>query len=245
MNIRRLLDRLSAAAAFCTSLGLIPAAHANAPGTGLTSGFEVEFMQMTIDHHYAALRITELAAGTDSQRNGEISPSEGTSPTPGFAATPPKATLDDLKSLARRNNRMQREEILTLKGFLRDWYGIDYQPRLRPESRQMVALLEQARPGADFNHLFYEVFSRHHYTLMEPVNGCVTGSDLMHEDLRRECRTMWMSQTADIEMMRKELKKHFGIGDYQPFKGREPLQGGRGGPIGQHSDGHIVPVHGR
>lgn len=234
----RLLTRWAAIAVTCTSLVVPFTAKADAPGVGLTAAFEIEFLQMSIDHHYAALRITELAAGTDVQRNGEISPSEGTSPTPGFAVTPAKATLDDLKSMARRNNRMQREEILTLKGFLRDWYGIDYQPKIRDESRRMIAVLDQARPGADFNHLFYEVFSRHHYTLMEPVNACVTGSDLSHEELRRECRTMWMSQTADIEMMRNELKRHFGVADYQPFKGREPLAGSRGGPKGQHSGGN-------
>lgn len=210
---------------------------ADGPGQGLTARFEVEFMQMTIDHHFSALRMTELAAGTDLQRAQEISAAEGTSPTPGFAASPAKATLNDLKSMARRNNRMQREEIMTLQRFLREWYGIDYQPRLREDARAAIAILERARPGADFNHLFYETFSRHHYTLMEPVNGCMTGSDLMHHELRRECRSMWHSQIADIDMMRHELKKHFGIADYQPFKGLDPLRGNNGGPRGQHS-GH-------
>lgn len=234
----RCAARIAGAAVLCAASVMPSLARADMPGAGLTSGFEVEFMKMAIDHHYAALRITELAAGTDLQRNGEISPMEGTSPTPGFAATQPKATLDDLKSMARRNNRMQREEIMTLKEFLRDWYKIEYQPRLRHDGREMVALLEQARPGADFNHLFYEVFSRHHYTLMEPVNGCMAGTDLQHEALRRECRLMWMSQTADIEMMRHELKRHFGIADYQPFKGREPLHDGKSAPLGQHSGDH-------
>ena len=30
---------------------------------------------------------------------------------------------------------------------------------------------------------------------------------------------MWYSQIADIDMMRHELKKHFGIADHQPFRG--------------------------
>jgi hypothetical protein len=63
----------------------------------------------------------------------------------------------------------------------------------------------------------------------------MTGSDLMHEALRRECRGMWHSQIADIDMMRHELKKHFGIADYQPFRNFEPLKGSQGGPCGQHS----------
>jgi uncharacterized protein (DUF305 family) len=212
-------------------------ALADAPGAGLTARFEVEFMQMTIDHHFSALRMTELAAGTDVQRSTEIAAIEGTSPTPGFAATPAKATLDELKSLARRNNRMQREEIMTMQRFLREWYGIDYQPRLREDGRTAIAILERARSGADFNHLFYEAFSRHHYMLMEPVNACMTGSDLTHRDLVRECRGMWHSQIADIEMMRNELKKQFGIVDYQPFRGLQPLRGDNGSPRGNHS-GH-------
>lgn len=202
--------------ALATALPL--SALADGPGHGLTARFEVEFMQMTIDHHFAALRMTELAAGTDMQRNPEISASEGTSPTTGFAASPAKATLDVLKSMARRNNRMQREEIMTLQGFLKDdWYGIQYPPHLRDHSKAMIAILEPTRPGADFNHLFYETFSRHHYTLMEPVNGRMTRTDLAHHDLRRECQGMWYSQIADIDMMRRELKKHFNIAQSASF----------------------------
>lgn len=228
-------SRFVAAALIAACAALPWTAYAEAPGRGLTARFEVEFMQLAIDHHYAALRMTELAAGTDPQRNPEIAASEGTSPTTGFAATPAKATLDDLKSMARRNNRMQREEILTLQGFLRDWYGVQYQPRLREDARAMIGILERARPGAEFDHAFYEVFSRHHYTLMEPVNGCMTGTDLAHFDLRRECRNMWHSQIADIDMMRHELAKHFNIVDYQPFPGLQPLHGSAGLPRGKHS----------
>lgn len=222
------------AGAIALAVAQLPA-FAEAPGQGLTARFEVEFMQMTIDHHFSALRMTELAAGTDINRSPEIGATEGTSPTPGFAATPAKATLNDLKSMARRNNRMQREEIMTMQHFLRGWYGIDYVPRLREDGKAAIAILERAQPGADFNHLFYETFSRHHYMLMEPVNACMTGSDLMHEELRRECRGAWHSQIADIEMMRNELKKHFGIVDYQPFRGLKPLRGDNGSPRGNHS----------
>jgi uncharacterized protein (DUF305 family) len=228
---------IARAVAAAAVLGTPMLAQASEPGRGLTAQFEIEFMQMAIDHHFTALRMTELAAGTDTRRDGTISPHEGTSPTPGFAPTQAKATLEDLKSMARRNNRMQREEILTLKNFLRDWYKIDYQPRVRHDGQALIAVLENARPGADFNHAFYEAFSRHHYTLMEPVNGCMTATELKHFELRRECQSMWHSQIADIDMMRHELERHLGIADYQPFNGRDPLHGSRGSPRGQHS-GH-------
>jgi uncharacterized protein (DUF305 family) len=229
--------KLFISVSLCLGTLISSSALADGPGRGLTARFEINFMQFTIDHHFAALRITELAAGTDTRRNGDLSPAEGTSPTPGFGSTQAKASLDDLKSLARRANRMQREEILTLKRFLHDWYGIDYQPRVRPQAQPMVQALERARPGADFNHAFLEVFSRHHYTLMEPASGCMSGADRLHESLRRQCRSMLQSQAADIEMMRAELERHFGITDYQPFVGDEPLHPRSRDPNGQHS-GH-------
>lgn len=224
-------------AAAC-AMPLFPiAAIADGPGQGTTARFEVEFMQTTIDHHFAALRMTELAAGTDLRRDPGIDAAEGTSPTTGYAATPAKASLDDLKSMARRNNRMQREEIMTLQKFLRNWYGIQYQPKVNEDGQRLIAVLDKARPGSDFDHAFYEAFSRHHYQLMEPVNGCMTASDLMHYELRSECQGMWHGQIADINMMRHELKKHFNIADYQPFRGLDPLRGNRGTPRGEHSGG--------
>lgn len=221
------------AVAFVVALPV--ASRADVPGPGLTARYEVAFMESTIDHHFAALRMTELAAGTDLQRSAPVTATEGTSPTMGFPATIAKATLNDLKSLARRNNRMQREEIMTLQSFLKDWYGIQYQPKLTEEAQRMIAVLDRTPAGPSFDHAFFETFSRHHYTLMEPVNGCMTGSDLLHDALRRECQGMWHSQIADIDMMRHELKTHFGINDYQPFRGLEPLRSGEGLPRGQHS----------
>lgn len=67
--------------------------------------------------------MTELAAGPDVTRDPAISPAEGASPTPDKSPVQANAVSEQLKSLARRNNRMQREEILTALMFLRDWYG--------------------------------------------------------------------------------------------------------------------------
>lgn len=195
------------------------------PGRGLTKHFEISFMEFTIDHHFSALRMTELAAGTDTQRNAGIWPNEGTSPTPGFPATSAKADLADLKSLARRNNRMQREEILMLQMFLRQWYGISYQPKLPASAQPMLEILESAKSGKDFDHAFLEVFSQHHADLLDDLNRCLTGAELLHPDLHRACNDMWHSQTSDIDEMRRELARHFKIVDYQPFKD----------PRGQHS----------
>ena len=87
---------------------LVPAmgvAHADGPGRGATAQFEKNYLVFIINHHYSALRMTELAAGTDLTRDAQVvAPQEGMSPTPGFNATPPKASDDEIKSMARMGN---------------------------------------------------------------------------------------------------------------------------------------------
>lgn len=95
-------------------------AQADQPGRGATGPFEVDYLKFIIDHHYSALRMTELAAGTDIRRDAEISASEGTSPTPQTTETRAKAQMEEIKSMARMNNRGQREEIMTAQRFLKD-----------------------------------------------------------------------------------------------------------------------------
>jgi len=109
--------------------------RADEPGRGITAQFEINYLKFFADHHFAALRMTELAAGTDLTRDAEISPNEGNSPTPNEPMTPAKATINDIKSLARRTNRVQREEILEAQKYLREWYKIEYQPHSHTGSR--------------------------------------------------------------------------------------------------------------
>jgi uncharacterized protein (DUF305 family) len=190
----------------------------DAPGRGQTGPFEVAYLKFIIDHHFSALRITELAAGTDATRDPEISPAEGTSPSPGFEPSPAKATLPDILSLARRNNRMQREEILTAQMFLRDWYGLEYTPRLRGRGRALIALLEQTPAGPEFDRAFLQVFSRHHYQALRPTVDCLVGHELTHAALDRYCNGIVHAQKNDIDDMRDLLCRQFGVCDFQPFR---------------------------
>lgn len=190
---------------------------ADEPGRGLTAQFEIEFLKFAIDHHFAALRMTELAAGTDTTREAAIAPDEGTSPSPNFATIHSKTDLNELKSLARRNNRVQREEILTAQRFLRQWYGINYEPRLRPQSRRAIEILEQAVPGREFDIEFMEILSRHHFIIARRSLECLVASELRHDDLKRMCRGILEAQVLDIDEMRHLLCRRYQICDYQPL----------------------------
>lgn len=193
--------------------------QAEEPGRGLTAQFEISYLKFIVDHHFSALRMTELAAGTDMTRDPPISPTEGTSPTPDTAPVQAKAASDELKSLARRNNRQQREEILAALKFLRDWYGIEHRPRIDRRSQAQIALLEQAPAGAEFDHLFMEVLSRHHFLALEPSVRCQVAREIEHHMLERYCEGIVRSQINDISDMREMLCRDFSICDYQPLVG--------------------------
>ena len=123
----------------------------DAAGCGLTARFEVDFLRLITDHHYSALRMTELAAGTDPTRDPVVhGPAEGTSPTPGYAATPAKAVVDDIQSMARMENRMQREEMQTALRYLREWYQLDHQPSVDTRGRRQVGMLDDFQRGGFF-----------------------------------------------------------------------------------------------
>lgn len=212
------------------ALALTPV-RAEEPGRGLTARFEQRYLEFIIDHHYAALRMTELAAGRNAFRSAGISPLEGTAPTPGTAGTTARSRSADIRSLARRNNRAQREEILKAQSFLKAWYGTEHRPELRPENQAQIALLEQAPAGPAFDHLFLEVFSRHHFTALAPSAGCQAASDVAHTSLHRYCAGIVHAQLNDIADMREMLCKRFQICDYQPVVGLKGRHSGGDGSL--------------
>lgn len=81
----------------------------------------------------------------------------------------------------------QREEILRLLAMLRNRYGIHYQPRVRPEQQAAIDILERFQLGKGFEHAFLDVFSRHPFTFLDPLNACITGADRRHGALIQMC----------------------------------------------------------
>lgn len=213
----RLMAIMFTLALFIMPLPLV----AHGPGSGLTAIFEIDFLKFTIDHHFGALRVTELPAGTDTKRNADISPKEGTSPSPASPSTPAKALLDEVKSLARRNNRMQREEILTAQAFLREWYGITYEPKLTDDAVEAIERLEETKAGKSFDIEFMEIFNRHHFIIIQASTVCLVASEVRHHELRRLCRGFLENQVNDIDEMRHLLCERYSICDYQPLEGME------------------------
>lgn len=208
------VSKLTSACLFLIALFSVSAV-ANERGRGATADLERNYLQFIIDHHYSALRMTELAAGTMDVPSGDITPDDRVRPTPGFQATEPRATIDEIKSLARRNNRAQREEILIAQRFLRDWYGVSHEPQIPEEVRDDIERLTNAS-DEEFDRLFLQIFSRHHYQAATPTLDCLVGRELQHDDLRRFCHSIAETQLTDIDEMRHLACRQFSLCDLQP-----------------------------
>lgn len=195
-------------------------AAADGPGRGSTATFERNYLVFIIDHHYSALRMSELAAGTDTQRDAAVSnPSEGTAPTPGFAATVAKASDDQIRSMARQANRTQREEIMKAQRFLRDWYGVQHEPQLSAEGRNMLTVLDSTPAGPQFNQTFLRMFSNHHLSALAPSVHCQVKSDIAHIGLLRYCENIVVTQKNGINDMREMLCKNYSDCGFVPATG--------------------------
>lgn len=196
-------------------------AMADGPGRGPTGAFEKSYLMYIIDHHYSALRMTELAAGTDRTRDATLNnPAEGTSPSPEFGTTPAKSGNAEIRSMARMENRAQREEINKAQDMLRQWYGMRHDPVLSHESRRMINMLEQAAPGMQFDATFLRTMSNHHFAALSPSLHCQVKSDLRHDGLRRYCDNIVTVQKNGINDMREMLCKMFGDCDFIPTAGK-------------------------
>lgn len=199
---------------------LASTAYADGPGRGQTATFEKNYLTFIIDHHYSALRMSELAAGTDTTRDAQVvDPEEGTSPSPGFAATPGKASDVQIRAMARQANRTQREEIGRAQRWLRDWYGVQYEPQLNEEGRRMIAMLDSTPEGTQFDQVFLRMFSNHHLSALAPSLHCQVKSDIAHGDLQRYCEDIVVTQKNSINDMRNMLCKQFSQCDFLPLTG--------------------------
>lgn len=215
LRLRRAGLVLSAIGALSTG----PAA-ADSPGRGATAQFEKSFLVFIIDHHYSALRMSELAAGTDSTRNATVADAtEGTSPTTGFDAAAAKAADAQIRSMARMANRQQREEIGKAQHFLKEFYGVQHDPQLNTEGKKMIAMLDKAPAGAQFDQIFLRSFSNHHLSALSPSLHCQVKSDLAHEGLRRYCSDIVVMQVNGINDMREMLCKQFSECGFIPLTG--------------------------
>lgn len=183
MNNIRQAGRRLVAVAFAVGLcaATAPAARADGPApTKQQARFEADFLKGMIDHHAMAVEMAMLCED--------------------------RAVHDDLIDLCDRIIADQTAEIETMQGWLEDWYGIEYEPRM---TRQMERQIEKMAglDGAEFEVAFLEMMIRHHRAAIREGERCIDRA--YHEDLVEMCEDIVEAQTAEIALMRGWLSEWY------------------------------------
>lgn len=163
--------------AVALSFSIAGPANADAPApTQATATFEVSFMQNMIDHHQMAIMMAEMCVA--------------------------KAMHDQLRGLCQTIASTQMAEIDNMQSWLDDWYGIDYEPAMRPGHMAMMDRLA-GLSGAAFEVAFMEMMIKHHTRAIRAAEKCLDKA--YHGELLALCQDIVDTQRAEIAQLRTWL----------------------------------------
>jgi uncharacterized protein (DUF305 family) len=184
--MRRTPLRLVSAAAIAAAVSfftLAGAAVADGPAPKKKqSKFEQEFLTMTIDHHFAGVKMGEICV----ERN----------------------TDPDLDPVCSDIIEMQSQEIDEMRGYLRDWYGYDKEPMLDDMALEDLMELREARRGEEFDVLVSEMFIEHHRLQIRNSERCLRKA--FHSELEDLCRRQIEAQSREIEIFEAVIERYEG-----------------------------------
>ena len=156
-------------------------ADAPAPEQSIAN-YEVRFMQEMIDHHALAVMMAEVCLE--------------------------KAVHEELRAMCEQIIAVQLQEIETMQSWLQEWYGITYEPEIKPGDMQQVEKLESTS-GAEFEIMFMEMMIKHHTKAIKRATTCTERA--YHPDLVNLCEGIIQAQQAEIAQMQAWLCEWYGI----------------------------------
>jgi uncharacterized protein (DUF305 family) len=165
-----------------TGLMLQPVAADDPALTPAQQHYEVRFMQGMIDHHAMAVEMAEICLQ--------------------------KAIDEELRSLCEQIIASQSQEISLMQSWLSDWYGITYEPQMKPGDMKMLERLA-ALSGSEFEIAFLEDMIRHHQKAIHEAEQCVEKA--YHSELVALCQNIIAAQAAEIQQMEAWLCDWYGI----------------------------------
>ena len=160
--------------------GSVTIASAPAPSQSV-SNFEIKFMTDMIDHHHMAVMMAEMCIA--------------------------KAIHPELRSLCENIRAAQMAEIEEMQGWLQDWYGITYEPVMKPGDERMMERLASLT-GAEFEIAFMEMMIKHHEKAIKEGRHCLDKA--YHTELRELCENIIRTQSAEIAQMQTWLCQWYG-----------------------------------
>lgn len=181
------------------------------------SKFEHEFLTMTIDHHFAGVKMGEICV----ERN-----------------TDPR-----LDPVCSDIIEMQSQEIDEMRAYLRDWYGYDKEPMLDDMAREDLEELREARRGEEFDVLVSEMFIEHHRLQIRNSERCLKKA--FHPELKDLCQRQIEAQSSEIEIFEAVIEGYEGDDRGDHGGGHRHDHGDRGHGGGHHGGGHDGGGHRR
>lgn len=142
--------------------------------------FEISFMkEMSMHHHMAVMMAAVCTERTDIRQR----------------------LVDYCGQIVVDQNR----EVNKMLGWLRNWYGIEYDPMADMDEEEMSEMITmmQRMSGPEFEVIFLEDMIVHHSTAMPPARECQRKA--AHFPLQQLCFTIVDAQQAEIRMMRTML----------------------------------------
>lgn len=146
--------------------------------------FEINFLESMIDHHFGAIKMSELCDGRTV--HGEL-----------------KAMCDMIKTA-------QAAEIREMQGWLRTWYGVTHEPRLDQKTQRQVEELSRLS-GAAFEKAYMTMMIKHHSMAAMMAIDCL--NQAYHPDMLNMCAKMLCDQGDEIAQLRLWLQQWYGIND--------------------------------
>jgi uncharacterized protein (DUF305 family) len=177
----RLLACLSVAIGFLTATTTPVLAEAPAPLPS-AANFEVKFMQDMIDHHMMAIMEAEICLEN--------------------------AISGELRSLCQEIIVAQHHEMVMIQTWLSEWYGITYEPVMKPGEMKMLERLASFE-GEEFEIEFMEMMIKHHSQAVKEGEKCLRKA--FHIDLLNMCEDILETQSAEIMQMQTWLCEWYGI----------------------------------
>ena len=158
----------------------VTTASAAAP-TPSASNFEVKFMTDMIDHHHMAAMMAESCIS--------------------------KAAHLQLRSLCESIRSAQMTEIVQMQSWLQAWYGVSYEPRMKPGDENMMERLASLS-GAEFEAAFMEMMIKHHERAIKEGRDCL--GKAYHSEIRSLCEDIIQTQSAEVAQMQAWLCQWYG-----------------------------------
>lgn len=144
--------------------------------------YEIKFMQGMIDHHMMAVMMSEMCLQ--------------------------KAVHEELRALCSEIIAAQRTEIMEMQSWLQSWYGITYEPEMKPGDQQMMDRMA-AMSSAEFEVEYMERMIRHHAKAVKEGEHCLDKA--YHAELKTLCANIIATQREEIAIMQAWLCAWYGI----------------------------------